>query len=522
MKQRGTAVVRWLLLVTFIAGLVSFAGAGNTGMAEAQSDPRTRLVVSEDYRLSIELPLGWILSDELAGDGVWLFGENQEEVENRRVFWDENDLIEVDGNGGLVAMFRTEDIASSLDAAPVDNLEAIIEVLELEGVSETQSLSIGGWPAAYSVVNWGSQRGYVAYLALGEQVAFITSMGPQLSFEVNRDLLQAIVESVRVPANSGQTFGAEDDRVTLVLPAHWSIIDLPDTEDAFFAFGESDQEAKNRRIFWEENGNIEVEGLGGMVAFIPVGTLAGSDAAASEVVNLQSFITGLELETFEAPLPMQLSGYSGAVAVVQWGAQVGFLSMTRLDDNVALAFAATSPEQFENDRDVLFNVLRSLSFPGFDGQPSTPLIYSPDEALIIELPTGWHYVSRENGEYVEFLFGETLLELDAVVDNTRPVLGGGGLLLAPQPEEATVEALFDAYQPEFDFDESDVESDTIGDYSAMGLEFQTPETQGFWIVVDLEDRVLVAVLRASPDKWDVYQDVLEGIINSLDYLPPGN
>jgi hypothetical protein len=63
-----------------------------------------------------------------------------------------------------------------------------------------------GSDGIYAIVQ-GSEVGYVALVPFGQQIAYITGTGTPDSFEANRAVLEAIVRSVRVPAELPTTPG---------------------------------------------------------------------------------------------------------------------------------------------------------------------------------------------------------------------------------------------------------------------------------------------------------------------------
>jgi hypothetical protein len=64
-----------------------------------------------------------------------------------------------------------------------------------------QPLDGGG---LYAVIA-GTERGYLALIPFGDEIAYVTATGMQGSFEANANMLMNIVKSIHVPAPSEST-----------------------------------------------------------------------------------------------------------------------------------------------------------------------------------------------------------------------------------------------------------------------------------------------------------------------------
>ncbi|KAB2866593.1 MAG: hypothetical protein F9K46_01990, partial [Anaerolineae bacterium] len=125
-------------------------GLGGTGLVSGESSDKT-FVTSDDGSLSILLPKEWVFEDQLATNGLFVFGETQAEAENRATFWLSNELVTVAGSGGFVAEIEWSSI--NADAQTFDlsaGLTAFLSNLSHSEAEEFQEVTIGGQtPAVY-------------------------------------------------------------------------------------------------------------------------------------------------------------------------------------------------------------------------------------------------------------------------------------------------------------------------------------------------------------------------------------
>lgn len=159
------------------------------------------VVRATDGSLSVAIPTGWSFKDQLTDNQIFVFGETETEAENRSVFWISNEQIEVGGKGGLISSRPLAEIG--LDPATVNignTSNTFIQNLGVTVIEVRQLFTVNNAPGAYAVVDWGQQRGYLAFIIFGETLAIVYVSDTPANFEASRDALFPILESVRIPA----------------------------------------------------------------------------------------------------------------------------------------------------------------------------------------------------------------------------------------------------------------------------------------------------------------------------------
>ncbi len=159
------------------------------------------VVRATDGSLSVTIPTGWSFKDQLADNQIFVFGETEAEAENRSVFWISNEQVVVGGKGGLISSRRLDEL--DLDPATIDigsTSNTFITNLEVGVIEARQLFTVNNAPGAYAVVDWGQQRGYLAFIVFGEILAIVYIADSPANFEASRDTLFTILESVRIPA----------------------------------------------------------------------------------------------------------------------------------------------------------------------------------------------------------------------------------------------------------------------------------------------------------------------------------
>ena len=159
------------------------------------------VVRATDGSLSVGIPTGWSFKDQLTDNQIFVFGETEAEAENRSVFWISNEEIVVGGKGGLISSRPLSEIG--LDPATVNignTSNNFIRNLGVTVIEVRQLFTVNNAPGAYAVVDWGQQRGFLAFIVFGETLAIAYISDSPANFEASRDTLFPILESVRIPA----------------------------------------------------------------------------------------------------------------------------------------------------------------------------------------------------------------------------------------------------------------------------------------------------------------------------------
>ena len=150
------------------------------------------------------LPGTGVVLDHIADQQILAYGENDAAAQSR--LYSVNPELApqtpISGAGGVIILYpmdrfgidpQNPDLAPLMERALGDLTGFTIE-------QAAQPLAGGG---LYAVIASGVERGYLALIPFGEQVAYVTATTTPVNFGGgNEALLLGIVESVRVPAAS--------------------------------------------------------------------------------------------------------------------------------------------------------------------------------------------------------------------------------------------------------------------------------------------------------------------------------
>lgn len=365
-------------------------GLGGTGLVSGESADKT-FVTSDDGSLSILLPKDWVFEDQLATNGLFIFGETQAEAENRATFWLSNELVTVAGSGGFVAEIEWSSI--SADAQTFDlnaGLTAFLSNLGHSEAEEFQEVTIGGQtPAVYTVLTYPSQKTFVALIAFDLKLGIVATSAPNATFDENRNLLLEVMQSVSIPAgqppttgpgttglggtglgggtaSTGQTVAASDNSLSVVLPDGWVSQDNM-ASAGYFAFGENAAELQNRITFWETDSSIPITGLGGVITLYNYADLGYTADTMDPVTTLDNFIQNLSLVTVQPTQTFNIAGVVASYAVVEWGASQGVLMIIPFQERLALVYASTTAANINANLTLLLSVAETVRVPAETG-----------------------------------------------------------------------------------------------------------------------------------------------------------
>ncbi len=366
-------------------------GLGGTGLVSGESDDNA-FVTSDDGSLSILLPEDWVFEDQLATNGIVVFGENQAEADNRATFWLSNQLVTVAGSGGFVAEIEWSSIPA--DPATFDlnaGFTGFLANLSHSEAEPFQEITIGGQtPAIYTVITYPTQKTFVGLIAFDLKLAIVAASAPNATFEANRNLLLEIIQSVSIPAgqppatdpgttglgggtglggstaSTGQTVAASDSSLSVVLPDGWVSQDNM-ASGGYFAFGENGSELQNRITFWESDQDIAITGLGGIITLYDYANLGYTADTMDPVVTLDTFISNLSLVTVQPTQTFNIAGVVASYAIVEWGASQGVLMIIPFQERLALVYASTTAANINSDLAILLSVAETVRVPAETG-----------------------------------------------------------------------------------------------------------------------------------------------------------
>lgn len=585
----------YLTIALIISGSLSLTTLAPVAAAPPPQAPLNQYVQSSDGRVSLRLPDSWVYTDVVATENIIAFGETDAAMVGRL-----NDLRGEPGllisNGGTITLFNVADYG--LTETSVDVLQTVMDsgiaaVTEEPGgdvLEEPQVVEINpGQEIVLAVITSAGERGYAAMLGFGDTLAIMTATSTPTSWEANRDLLYSIIQSVRIPAEEGAvtppdnttTSGtidegtlvrATDGSLSVVVPTGWSFRDEL-VENEIFVFGENEAEAENRSVFWVSNELVEVAGAGGLISLRTFEAFGVDPATFDIETTMNNFIRNLELEAIEPIQIMDTSSNPGAHAVIDWGNQRGYVGLIAYGTLMAIIYISDTPSNFQNSRDILLSVLKSIRLPaeiaapptaggtavptpsnptnnggtglggalgsaGDKGDSSVPLpLALRNEANTFEilLPEGWQTLVEPStiegtAGSETFYFANSLDEINTLRSSQPPTSAGGLIFLSSRSTidfagTMTMEELFTAFDPGDQLGgKGENQSGTINGFEAMWFEFNATSpnrVQGFWVVIALDDSIALIVLRTVPEAWEADGPVLEAIFKSVRYNADG-
>ena len=404
-------MIRMLRAGAVMLVLVVLTGVGGSAAAQ-QSSTQEVIAAPTTLRYSLHLPGDWqfrskqgdsVLTDYLA------FGDSAALVERTLLtLGGETPEGAATGIGGWAAMLNQAFWRINAPS-PSEQISAFLQAsMVASDVVGQQAITIGGlYPGAVvlAVDRASDTEGYVGAVQVGEQdvLVFIIGAGPSREFAANDALIQAIIQSIRAPAETGaqtstvvvpaftpagqaaptapplttaagQT-GVSGDLIayamdggvaSIALPENWIVYDFLANENVF-AYGESDEAALSRLATARPDlvSNAPLTGLGGLVIlYDPVE--AGIDPAAPDLApvldSLTSRLRGQGYEILEPGTDFTVGGHTGRFAVVR-GTEYGYVALILYDGKLAFVTATGMPDTFETNAGLFDRVIASLHVP---------------------------------------------------------------------------------------------------------------------------------------------------------------
>ncbi len=162
---------------------------------------------SSDNQVSLVLPGAGTILDHIADQQTLAYGENDAAAQSRlySVNPDLAPRTPISGTGGVIILYSMDRFGinpQNPDLAPL--MERALGGLQGYTVEQAAQPLAGG--GLYAVIASGSERGYLALIPFGDQIAYVTATTTPDRFSGdNEALLLGIVESVRIPAASEES-----------------------------------------------------------------------------------------------------------------------------------------------------------------------------------------------------------------------------------------------------------------------------------------------------------------------------
>ncbi len=161
---------------------------------------------SSDNQVSLVLPGAGVVLDHIADQQVLAYGDSDAAAQSRLYSAkpDLAPLTPLSGSGGLLIIYPMDRFGidpQNPDLAPL--MERALGGLTGYTVEQaSQPLDGGG---VYAVIASSGERGYLALIPFGDQIAYVTSTTTPADFDANSAILLDIVKSVRIPAVSEES-----------------------------------------------------------------------------------------------------------------------------------------------------------------------------------------------------------------------------------------------------------------------------------------------------------------------------
>lgn len=377
----------------------------------AQDPALTQIARTNDGNLSVRLPESWVYFDDSGDQALALFstllffGENQREVD-ARLSINRSATGRVEGLGGVVGIVDSTLYQQLVGAAP--DARSVLQ-LSIDGnvslgatatpIESFETISYG--TGYYSVIDTSN---LVNEIFLG--VTFETELGVVLmgvsgsptTYDPNLDLLTAIVDSVRVPAesalgtgSSGTGLGSDDpppppgdlvadtvvrggnNEVSIWLPSDWVTNDMLNTPDRTFVFAESQAALDTRTQDLMGDDDVPVVGMGGAFLLLNLDDILGADTPipagfATDVLReLESEFTAEGGRTIGeyGEINNQI-GEGTYVLFEDSTGEIGAAAVRIFNQPRQLAFIIVSSDdgaEFQANAEFAGNVIGSLSIP---------------------------------------------------------------------------------------------------------------------------------------------------------------
>jgi hypothetical protein len=290
------------------------------------SETLIQSVVSVSDRVSVLVPDGWEVNDQIETLGILYIGDSLNAIETRAVLEGEAPPPVVGVGGQIIpqtlADTGAEEVTPELLAELLaGSLEAVPDIdLELGTVEEPIAISFdNGVIGHYIILTSGNEQSILAYLGFAEDVALVNLSSTVEEFDANRDLLFAIMETISVPAEIDAEAIGDGDTTPLIPEeteefddeAQGSLIDPFDNGVMFFR---NDANAGNIGVY--QDGGTPTQVPGGDT-IISQGTFAGGQQIVIEIpVEAGIYYVVTDLPPGEYTLTLDGTPYSISVPTV--------------------------------------------------------------------------------------------------------------------------------------------------------------------------------------------------------------
>jgi hypothetical protein len=328
---------------------------------------------------SVALPQGWVQQEfTLTGFAdMMAFGSSQANVQTIITLFTNGEQVETfDGIAGFVGVVDTTDVAGqSLNTLVSPLMQQILTSIQNEAVEmieEPAAHTFGGqFDGELALTNIG----YIAVLHTDQQLLVGVIMSNDVA--TNRTIMSGILESIHIPAQSGeaqaalpsesdllaaiQTVRSSDGQVSLEIPEDWIVLDHVADEN-ILAYGDGETAAQSRLYSAKPDLAPEtaIAGNGGLIILYPMSQFSIDPQEPDLTPLMERALGGLQGYTVEqAAQPLE----GGGLYAVNSGAERGYLALIPFGDQLAYVTATGTQATFDDTGSILLDALRSVHIP---------------------------------------------------------------------------------------------------------------------------------------------------------------
>jgi hypothetical protein len=543
-------------------------------ITSAQDD--LQVVRTSDGRLSIRLPADWTTFDFMEEENYFIYGSSQTAAQGRLNDFNSEPALLVE-EGGFIFLISAADfgVPEINDEVLVLLMEEFLNIVEDGGgqtLEEMVPFQLSDADGYRAVTESGNEQGFISVVGFDDFILMATATGTRRTFDDNREFLDTILRSIRVPAEEGVTAGqapeqvdtadsmlvrSADETVSIVIPEGWQYLDELQ-ENNVLAFGSTEAGFQSRRdvALSDDPSAIEVSDSGGVVqlfSFDDVGIDPENPDVSPLIGQIRNLYERVGFTIIEEPTEFTAGdGRLGQYFLFDSGTQYGYYVLIAFDETIIAMTATGTPESFAEQQDLLFSVVQSLTspaalevsvniegnddieseiterFPGLGGGPALALsneLSSPDGGVVLDLPDGWvTFVDEETTDYKSILyFGEDQAAIDSWINGITPDAPIGVIFVIEGTGVTTsidIDDFFNDVSPE-DADLNKLLADEFNDAQARWLFYSVDELDGsqyqfLYGLLFMPSEDIVLVFFGAPEEvFADYQGLYEDVFKTL-------
>lgn len=392
--------------------------------SSAQSTALTQIAKTLDGEISIRLPAGWQSRDTAASifTSVLAIGDNAQSLQSVIDSLTSTPNATTATMNGIIGIVNPQFVSGlSTDMAISTLLNSLISGVQQQGgqILEQQSILLGGqYPASIALVSIAAEqaKGYIGVFQAGTNIGeFTIGATPERSFDANQQMFIDMMNSIRMPAETGSSLPPTAAVATAVpvnppppgdqavtaspngvfsvrLPSGWQ--SQPTTVENFgdtIVFGDSTASLTGSRNFLViGNSPGSFSGVGGMIGVVNVGQQAFAPLVTPLMQSLLGILTGTGAQLLQQPQAHVFGNqYDGQLALTS----IGPIAVMYSDTQILVAILLTDDTTANSTE--MNAILESIRMPAEtpdvvpseEVNPVTPEAVPTEEAVALELQT---------------------------------------------------------------------------------------------------------------------------------------